>query len=658
VEPPLPSSHLQTEPPSQWQVYERLSQEQFKFYEKAGIEALQAQLLYNRGITTPEAMRTFLAADYAQTPDPLTLIDMQKARDRIVQAQENGEHITVYGDYDADGVTSSSLLTRALRTLIAHTQSQAVLDYYIPHRLYEGCGLNLPALDLLKARGTELIITTDCASSDVEQVEYARTLGIDVIITDHHQPPETVPAAYAMVNPWRPECTYGERYLCGVGVAFKLVQALFRHYGLPREQEMDYLDLVAVGTIADLAALKGENHTLVRLGLQKMNTPALNPGLRALMQLASMQPGRIRERDIAYGISPRINAAGRMKHASIAFELLTTDDEARAREIAAQLEEINQSRQQQTEELMQAVRLAAQEQSEKQVILVSGENWHEGILGLVAGKLSEEINKPVLVLSEDREKHLSRGSARSQKGFNIISALRAYDEAHKNHLERYGGHEQAAGFTIQSEHVSQFHDYLLERAQAPAPDSTDEEDKTGLESADSLSNDPSEPIETPEASRGDLQGRPEPEASRGDLQGRPEPEATTVDTERAIAPAGPKVDLVFTRFDLLNYETYQKIRNLAPFGAGNPEPTFKMERLRLMDSWTSGLERRNLRLRLGVSHYHFQRVGTILRGAAQLPSLSGISHVNIIFRLETNSYPDEDGKYDIWLKILHVEPAG
>jgi single-stranded-DNA-specific exonuclease len=648
VEPPLVSSQSQSQskPPLQWKVYEQLSKEQFKVYEQAGIDAFQAQLLHNRGITTPEAMRAFLAADYAQTPDPLTLIDMEKALRRVVQALESGEHITVYGDYDADGVTSSALLTRALRALHRLTQSQATLDYYIPHRLREGCGLNIPALDLLKARGTTLIITTDCASSDVEQVDYARTLGIDVIITDHHNPPKTLPAAYAMVNPWRPECTYGERYLCGVGVAFKLVQALFRHYRLPREEELEYLDLVAVGTIADLAALKGENHTLVRLGLQKLNTTT-KPGLRALIQQANLQQGRIRERDIAYGLSPRINAAGRMEHASIAFELLTTDDEARAGEIAGQLEQINQSRQQQTEELMQAVRLAAQDQSENQVILVSGENWHEGILGLVAGKLAEEINKPVLVLSEDREKQLSRGSARSQKGFNIILALRAYDEANKNHLERYGGHEQAAGFTIQNDYVKQFHAYLLEHAQTPLLDapvsmplSTQEEVENELESKDEelLNNGLSEAIGAPEAGA--------------------EPGSIATDSERASAPAGPKVDLVFTRFELLNYETYQKIRALSPFGAGNPEPTFKMEGLRLVSSWTSGLEGRNLRLRLGASNSHFQRVGTILRGAAQLASLSGVSHVNIVFRLETNLYPNDDGKYDIWLKILHVEPAG
>ena len=388
-----------------------------------------------------------------------------------------------------------------------------------------------------------------------------------------------------MVNPWRPDCSYGERYLCGVGVAFKLAQALFRHYGLPIAEEQELLDLVAIGSIADLAPLKGENHTLVRLGLEKLNSTK-KPGLRVLIQKAGLQPGRIRERDIAYGLSPRINAAGRMEHASIAFELLTTDDEARAEEIAAQLEQLNQTRQQQTETLMQAVRLAAQDQSENRVILVSGENWHEGIIGLVAGKLSEEISKPVLVLSEDREKQSSRGSGRSQKGFNLISALRAYDDANKNHLERFGGHEQAAGFTIQNEHVKQFHAYLLEQAQNPSSlsASSTEQEETSTE----ISKAP------PDDGLSDSGILPEPEQELALLTAA----HPALDSDRAAA----KVDLVFTRFDLLNYETYQKIRTLAPFGAGNPEPTFKMEGLRLVSSWTSGIEGRNLRLRLGASN--------------------------------------------------------
>src|ERR1019366_9181443 len=202
----------------QMKAHPLLSKEQFHAAEMARISPVNAQILSNRGITTIAQMRTFIAAKYKETPDPLTLIDMPRAVTRIQQALERKEHITVYGDYDADGVTSSALLFRALRTL---KSPDTMLDYHIPHRLRDGCGLNIGALDLFKARGTQLIITTDCASSDVEQVDYARTLGIEVIITDHHHPPVERPRAFAMINPWRPDCLYGERYLCGVGIAFK-----------------------------------------------------------------------------------------------------------------------------------------------------------------------------------------------------------------------------------------------------------------------------------------------------------------------------------------------------------------------------------------------------------------------------------------------------
>src|SRR2546421_2021027 len=248
-------------------------------------------------------MSAFLQADYATTRDPLALIDMERAVTRIEQALANCEHITVYGDYDADGVTSSALLFLALRSL---KQPEALVDYHIPHRLHDGCGLNLPALDRLKARGTSLIITTDCASSDVEQVEYARSLGIDIIITDHHHPPAELPHAYAMINPWRPDCTYGERYLCGVGIAFKLTQALYRAHKRSTEQELELLDLVAIGTIADIAPLLGENHMLVRLGMQCLNATS-KPGLKALIRSANLQQGRLRERDISFGMAPRLN---------------------------------------------------------------------------------------------------------------------------------------------------------------------------------------------------------------------------------------------------------------------------------------------------------------------------------------------------------------
>ena len=235
-----------------WDVYTELSHEQFQACSRLGIEPMLAQLLHNRGITTPDAMRAFIDADYNKTPDPLTMIGMDKALARIQRAIEQREHITVYGDYDADGVTSSALLFRALRTL---KHPDAILDFHIPSRIYDGCGLNLRAIDMLKERGTSLIITTDCASSDVEQIAYANERGIDVIITDHHHPPLELPAAYAMVNPWHPDSRYGERYLCGVGVAFKLVQALYRASHRSQEDELALLDLVAIGTIADVAAL-------------------------------------------------------------------------------------------------------------------------------------------------------------------------------------------------------------------------------------------------------------------------------------------------------------------------------------------------------------------------------------------------------------------
>jgi len=592
------------EAPSQIRVYQQLKKEQFHAAEAVGITPLQAQLLHNRGLTTVAEMQKFIAARYEETLDPLALIDMPRAVGRIQKALDMREHITVYGDYDADGVTSSALLFRALRVLKDPASS---LDYHIPHRLRDGCGLNLPALDQLKARGTQLIITTDCASSDVAQIEYARTLDIDVIITDHHHPPAQLPAAYAMVNPWRPDSTYGERYLCGVGVAFKLTQALYRAYKRATEEELEFLDLVAIGTVADIAPLLGENHTLVRLGMQRLNATR-KPGLQALIRSANLQPGRIRERDIAYGLAPRINAAGRMKEASIAFELLTTDsaDEASAR--VAELDQLNLARQQETEELMRSVREQAQHQPTKAVVLVSGTNWHEGIIGLVAGKLSEEINKPVLVLSNDNETQLSRGSARSQKGFNIIEALRGF----ATRLERYGGHAQAAGFTIRSERIEELRAHLL-NWQA-----------NGGTAAPAI-------IEGTEL---------------------PDPTGVVTEQESAPPPAPQMVDIVFTRLEFLNYDLYKSLRQLSPFGAGNPDPIFKMEGLRLLDKWSSGTNGQNLRLKLASGNG--QRVGTFLRGAHRRQELTGVERVNVLFRIESS---EDESRPDVWLKILEFEPA-
>ncbi len=590
-----------------WEVYPQLSPEYFQASRDAGVNEILAQLLHNRGLETLAEMQTFIRAAYSETRDPLTLIDIPRTVTRIQRALTNGEHITVYGDYDADGVTSSALLFRALRTL---KQPEAILDHHIPHRLRDGCGLNNTALDLLKARGTQLIITTDCASSDVAQVEYASTLGIDVIITDHHRPPLHRPEAYAMVNPWRPDSAYGERYLCGVGIAFKLTQALYRAYKRNLEDEQDLLDLVAIGTIADIAPLLGENHAFVRMGMQRLNATR-KPGLQALIQNANLQPGKIRERDISFALAPRLNAAGRMQEASIAFQLLITDDPIEAKAIATELEQLNILRQQQTEELMRSVHEQAQGQTGKGVVLVSGNNWHEGIIGLVAGKLAEEINKPVLVLSNDPQTQLSRGSARSQKGFNIIEALSGF----AGHMERYGGHAQAGGFTIRSERVEELREHLLHWKENGGPavpaviEGTELPDQTGLVTD----------------------------------QESPEPE-----------PVLKKADLIFSKMELLNYETYKRLRQISPFGAGNPEPVFKMQHLRLLSTWTSGPNKQNLRLRLEESTSGKQIIGTYTRGAIEQKRIAKASYIDIIFRIDSS---EDDAKSEVWIKVLHIQPS-
>jgi single-stranded-DNA-specific exonuclease len=588
-----------------WRVFDLLTPAQFKRFREAGIDPLHAQLLYNRGIRTPEAMRAFLEARYDRTPDPLALIDMPRALERVRRALSSGEHITVYGDFDADGVTSTALLMRALQRL---KKPEAPLDYYIPSRFDEGCGLNVGALDWLKSRGTSLLITTDCASSDAEQVHYAREqLGIDVIITDHHRPPEQLPPACAIVNPWRADSRYPERYLCGVGIAFKLVQALYRSYRLPVDEELALLDLVAIGTIADVAELLGENHTLVRLGLERLNTTA-RPGLQALMRSAGLQPGQVRERDVAFVLGPRLNAAGRMEHAGLACELLMTDDPAEARSYAERLERLNQLRQLQTEELMNLAREEAARQADDAVVLISGDNWPEGIIGLVAGRLAEEVRRPVIVLSRGQE--FSRGSARSREGFNIIAAMRGC--AHL--FTRYGGHAQAAGFTIANEHVATLHRHLLSWSATPEPEKA---------------------LPTPGPALASLSGAQQ---------------------ESPLPAPVEMVDLIFRRADYFQYSTYSRIRQLSPFGASNPEPIFKAEKMRLLNYWSSGPEGRNLRLRLGIGNV--QVTGTLVRGASQQAALNGVSHLDVIFRIEPAWHPVEgESSQEIVLKILHLEPS-
>jgi single-stranded-DNA-specific exonuclease len=583
-----------------------LTPTRFAEFRAAGIEFLHAQLLFNRGLRTPEAMRSFLDARLESIPDPLRLIDMECALVRIQQAMHRREHITVYGDFDADGVTSTALLTRALRSL---GQPEALLSAYIPSRLQGTRGLSREAIDLLHTQGTGLIITTDCGSSDVEEVHYAQELGIDTVITDHHHPPAQLPRAIAMLNPWRADCTYGERYLCGAGIAFKLAQALYQAAGREREA-WELLDLVAVGTVGDVATLLGENHILVRAGMQRLNTTA-NPGLQALIRAAQLRPGKIRERDISFVLAPRINAAGRMRDARLAFRLLTTDDRSEADALASELEALNFSRQQATEGLMRLVRAQARKQENKQVILVYGDkaDWPEGIIGLVAGKLSEEMKRPVFVLSQDAQ--ASRGSARSGENFNIIAALQA---ARPQLFARFGGHAQAAGFTIANENIAELHEHLLNCYET------------------------SRTVQSPTAAHSQTQSA-DPAAGPG----------------LESAAVSRKVDLVITKPELVNLETLEKIQRLAPFGTGNPEPVFRINRLQLLSRRTTGSEKQHLRVRLQGNGLTFH--GTMLRGGQRFAALPEQTPVGVIFSLEQAwSPPDAESRQDIWLKVLDLLP--
>jgi single-stranded-DNA-specific exonuclease len=592
-------------PSTIWDVYPRLTRNQVAEFQQAGISYPHAQLLYNRGIRTVEAMRRFIEARFDQIPGPLMLIDMDRALERIQHALATREHITVFGDFDADGVTSAALMVRALRKL---KHPDALLDFYIPHRTQDARGLSRDALEQIKSRGTSLVITTDCGSSDVETAAYAQqTLGIDLIITDHHQPPALLPQATALINPWRPDCTYPERYLCGVGVAFKLVQALFGT--VHREQEVQgLLDLVAIGTVADVAQLLGENHTLVRLGLQQLNQTE-HIGLQALVQVSGLHLGRIRERDIAFGLAPRLNAAGRMKHADIALRLLVTDDRDEALALAWELEELNRLRKEQTNRLHAQARKQAQSQASEPVVLVCGgqDVYPEGIIGLVAGKLAEEVERPVFVLSMGSM--TSRGSARSYGGLNIIEALQACADL----FVHYGGHVQAAGFTIANSNIEALRQHLLTWYARSAPASADAAPGT------KVVNRPGSAIEQVYPLR---------------------------DSRRMI-------DLIIARPQALDYAAYASIDQLSPFGAGNLEPVFRMNNLRLTRCWASGPDGNTLQVRL-------QSGSTQLKGSCKgdgtnIACFEVGSLVNVILCLVPALKAEWEESRDIWLQILHIE---
>lgn len=412
------------------------------------------QVLYNRELTDAAHIQAFLEGRYLERDDPFLLPGMERAVARIEQAVENDERVVVYGDFDADGVTATVLLVEALRGLgFSRDRAQP----YIPDRVDEGYGLNSDALRTLRQeKGADLVISVDCGIRAIHEVAEARALGLDMIVTDHHSLGRHLPEAVAVINPKHPDSSYPETMLAGVGIAFKLAQAL--RQAMPQRAQFDettLLDLVALGTVADLAPLRGENRRLVIAGLEVINS-CQRPGIAALANVARLKPGSITAEHIGFGLGPRINAAGRLAHAYDAAKLLASNNLLMANRFAENLNALNQQRRSLTRQLsLQAEGLV---EEDAPVLIAAHRDFISGIVGLVASRLAEKHYRPAIVMEVGAEE--SRGSCRSIPEFHITEALDEVSDV----LERHGGHAQAAGFTIRNQNLDIFKQRLTEVA--------------------------------------------------------------------------------------------------------------------------------------------------------------------------------------------------
>lgn len=413
-----------------------------------------ARILYQRGFRDLEVTERYLEPSLRHMADPFLMKDMKRAMREVLRAIERGDHILVHGDYDVDGVSSVAVLFGFL------TDLGAKVDYYVPRREQDGYGLSADSVRRFHEEGYGLIVTTDCGISNVEEIKLARELGMRVVIVDHHTIPPELPPANAILNPLQVDCNYPFKELAAVGVTFNLVVAIrseLRKRGIfrsiPEPDLRRYLDLVALGTVADVMPLVDQNRIYVRAGLEVL-AKRRRAGIAALMERAQIEVGPVTARTISYRLAPRINAAGRMDDASICVELLTTRSYARATKLAAMLEEFNTSRQAEERGILDDALAQAerQAQNDRRILMVSGHSWHRGVLGIVASRLMEQFHRPAILMGV--ENGMAKGSARSIKGINVVDVLTQADEF----LATYGGHSLAAGLTLREEFMEQFHE--------------------------------------------------------------------------------------------------------------------------------------------------------------------------------------------------------
>jgi single-stranded-DNA-specific exonuclease len=524
---------------------------------RSGLSPLIAQLLYNRGISQPSQLEPFLSGDRRLAGDPSRLPDIEPALARIYRALLSGETIAVYGDFDADGITGTAILVKGLERLGGKTVP------YIPHRLTEGYGLNVTALENLHKQGVSLVVTVDCGITALPEVERANRLGLDIVITDHHSPLPEMPPALAAINPKRADSGYGFSELTGAGVALKLLQALFQNLGKEGQLE-ELMDLAALGTVADMAPLSGENRYLVKEGLKLMNTtPRL--GIREIITQAGLTPGSLNAESISWAIAPRLNAAGRLAHAMTSYKLLMTESPQEARDLAIWLEEKNTERQRLTTRVLEIAREQVLAQGITPLLVAADKDYPLGIAGLIAGRLAEEFYRPAIVIHTGET--LSSGSGRSIPEFNIIQALTQCRQL----LSHFGGHSQAAGFTLPTEKLPQLREKLSRLAAKQLADA--------------------------------------------DL--RPQ---LDIDAEVSLPD--------------LSGDTFQTIQKLAPFGRGNPSPTFLSRCAEVINCRTMGNGAEHLKLKLRQGGTIWDGVGFRLGGYRGEIS----PYLNIVYNLEIDRW--------------------
>ncbi|MCB5261388.1 MAG: single-stranded-DNA-specific exonuclease RecJ [Candidatus Cloacimonetes bacterium] len=411
-----------------------------------------AELLYRRGMRTAKQIEEFFNPTLENLHDPYLFEEMQSAVERTLLAIEKNELIIVYGDYDVDGTTSTALLYLGLKRIGAN------IDFYIPHRMIDGYGLSLASLEQIKERGCSLIISVDCGVNALDEIRAIRDLGMDIIITDHHNPKAELPPALATINPKLLNCAYPFPHLAGVGVAYKLLMAIYQKMGInDTENVLKYMDLVAVGTIADIVPLVGENRVFASIGLQHL-IEKKNLGLNALIQLCGLNQKTLDTTDIVFGIAPRINAAGRMGSAAMAVDLLISTDEIQSAELAEMIERDNSLRQQEDQktfyEACEIIEKKYKNIAETPCIVISSDDWHQGVIGIVASKLVEKYYRPVVMISF--KDGFGSGSGRSVADFDLFSAMQ-----HMEHnLHSFGGHKYAIGLTIYEEYIDRFENEL------------------------------------------------------------------------------------------------------------------------------------------------------------------------------------------------------